>query len=103
MGNDRLKVLSTGKTPEGYYLQIEYWGKDYPTVSYLLVAYVSCGGINHRAWSYEGGLHRIEFDIGDYEDSLNAFKSLESGEKRLIDYADKSRDAVLLRSLYIEE
>lgn len=72
-----MKILKKGVTPDGIEIQIEDWSEDYSFFTYgsYLAAYPK-KYIRIRSW----------FEFSNHQDAVNAFESLMTGEKNILDY-----------------
>lgn len=90
-----MKVIKTGKLPDGVEIMIEDWSMNYPGIyasesvvaAYPISKYTLPGAFSPKA----GETFRAEFDFDSAKQAEEAFNSLVNGEKQLTDYIDRLR------------
>lgn len=82
-----MKVLERTKTPRGIDIQIEDWAENYPNI----YGYGETLAAFPKTITNPDNHIRLEIEFSSYEETKEALRALEAGEKELRDYKENFR------------
>ena len=106
-----MKIIRKGTTPNGTHIQIEDWSENYTfhnknaTIGFYPMALENIYREDKPHWTpypKRGETFRASFDFNTEEEALEAFDSLQSGEKSFMDFLDNYSNFVISKANFIK-
>lgn len=90
-----MKILQTGKTKQGYNIQVEEWQENYNFMEYgatIAVYKPSKISLEGQFAPKENEIARFQFNFKDHQEAQKAFTELVEGKKDIKDFISKIND-----------
>lgn len=90
-----MKILQTGKTKQGYNIQVEEWSENYSFMEYgatLAIYKPSKVSLKGQFTPKENQNARFQFNFKDHQEAKKAFNDLLEGKKDIKDFIDNIKD-----------